>query len=901
MGLYNLQKILKPKSIAVVGASEKTNSIGRALVNNLIEAGYTGELFPVNPKYGKVLGLKSHSSLADINDEVDLAVIATPIETVPGIVRECGRIHAGGAIIISAGGKETGEKGRELEARILKEARKKGVRLIGPNCLGFICPARGINTTFSRTMPRAGEMAFVSQSGAICGAILDLSLKNKIGFSHFISIGSMLDVDFGDLIDYLGHEPDVKSILLYIETLTNVRKFMSAARAISRVKPIIALKSGRSPAGVRAVLSHTGALAGEDAVYDALFKRAGIVRVNTIEEFFDCAELVSRQPRPSGPNLAVITNSGGPGVMTADSLTHYGLRTASLEKETMSKLDKLLPSHWSRNNPIDILGDATAERYARAVEICMEAREVDAILVILVPTAITDPTRVAEEVIQAVKGKHVPLFASWMGGGTVEESRTLLNEAGIPSYNTPEQAVRAFLYMHTYSRNITMLQEIPPKLHRSLSFDRDLAQPYIEKGLARENGLLTEMESKELLAAYGLPVNQMATAASLEEAVERATEIGYPVVMKIDSPDIVHKTEAGGVQLDIFNEQDARLAFNKIMQGAQNFEPNARVLGVTLQPMIQRPDLELLMGIKNDPAFGPAIMFGLGGILAEVLKDRAIGLPPQNRSLARMIMEDTRVYSILKGYRNIPPADLELFEEMIIRLSQLAVDFPRIKELDMNPVMVKGGKPYVVDARVIVQETDAVSPMHLIISPYPAQYESHQTTSGGIKIFIRPVKPEDAPLFEELFQILSPNSVRTRFFTPLKKLPPDMLTRFTQIDYDREIALAAFDQTEGRERILGVSRVISEPDGDVAEFAVLVGDPWQGKGVGAKLLETVLRIGKERGIKTVFGTVLAENTGMLALGRNLGFKTNLIPHFSEYQLTIDLDKLPASFQSKPEG
>jgi acetyltransferase len=749
-------------------------------------------------------------------------------------------------------------------------------------------------------MPRAGELAFISQSGAICGAILDLSLKNKIGFSHFISIGSMLDVDFGDLIDYLGHESDVKSILLYVETLTNVRKFMSAARAISRAKPIIVLKAGRSPAGVRAVLSHTGALAGEDAVYDALFKRAGIVRVNTIAEFFDCAELVSKQPRPSGPNLAVITNSGGPGVMTIDSLTHYGLRATSLKKETMDKLDEILPSHWSHNNPIDILGDATADRYARAVEICIEAREIDAILVILVPTAITDPAQAAESVIQAVKGKRVPLFASWMGGGTVEQGRALLNDAGIPTYNTPEQAVQAFLYMYNYSRNIKMLQEIPPKLHRSLSFDQDLARSYIETGLTRENGLLTEMESKKLLAAYGLPVNRMAAAASMEEAVAAAEDIGYPVVMKIDSPDIVHKTEVGGVQLDIFNEKDARLACDRIREGAQKAAPSASISGVTLQPMVQRPDFELLMGIKNDPAFGPALVFGIGGILTEVLKDQAIGLPPQNRSLARMIMEDTRVCSILKGYRNIPPADLELFEEMIIRLSQLAVDFPQVKELDMNPVMVKGGKPYVVDARVIVQKTDVVSPLHLVISPYPAQYESFQTTSGGLKIFIRPLKPEDAPLFEELFQVLSPNSVRTRFFTPLKKLPPDMLTRFTQIDYDREIALAAFDQAENRERIMGVSRVISEPDGEVAEFAVLVGDPWHGKGVGAKLLEMVLRIGKERGIKTVFGTVLAENTGMLALGRKLGFKSNLIPDFAEYQLTIDLDSLPASFQPKPE-
>jgi len=888
MGLYNLDKIFKAESIAVIGASEKDGSIGSSHMRNLIQGGYQGKIFPVHPRYTTVHGIAAYPSLSKIDHPIDLAIIAIPIASVPQVIKECVEVGVGGTIIVSAGGREIGVQGLEIEEKIRREAEKGGLRVIGPNCLGIICPSIQINASFAAHMPYEGKLAFISQSGAICTAILDMSLKEGIGFSHFVSIGSMLDVDFGDLIDYLGNYPEVNSILLYIESLTNFRKFMSAARAVSRVKPIVILKSGRSPAGARAAVSHTGAMVGEDAVYDAAFKRAGIVRVNTIGELFDCAELMAKQPRPKGPRLGIITNAGGPGVMAADALAEYGAEPARLEPGTIEQLNELLPPCWSHSNPIDILGDASPERYAKAVDLCLKAKELDGLLLILTAQGMTDPAEVAELLTQKLKTKPCPVFASWMGGMDVEKGRDILNHAGIPTYDTPEQAVRSFLYMHEYSRNLEMLHEIPPKLSMSLLFNRDEARTLVDQGLKRKNGLLTEMESKRLLAAYGIPVTYTAVATSGEEAVQLAHLIGYPVVMKLHSSDIAHKTEVNGVRLDLRSEDEVREAYREILAGAQAYNPQAKILGVTLQPMIQRPDYEILLGAKRDENFGPAILFGMGGILTEILKDQALGLPPLNRSLARRLMESTQVYSLLQGYRNKPSVNLELLEEMIIRLSQLVEDFPEIVELDMNPVIVNEGRPCAVDARVILKPSEVPAPLHLVISPYPAQYESQTVVKDGLAVFIRPIKPEDAPLLVDLFNTLSPTSIYYRFFSPMKTLPHSMLARFTQIDYDREIALVALEEGRPEEKMLGGARVIGDPDGKKAEFAVMVGDPWQGKGVGAKLLEKCLQIAKERGVESVWGIVLRENTQMLALGRKLGFEASRTAEPGELELTIDL-------------
>lgn len=887
MSQYNLERIFNSRRVAVVGASERPGSIGNALMKNLKEGGFAGELLPVNPKRRSVHGIPAAGSVSDLETDVDLAVIATPIHTVPDIVEQCAAKKVAGAVIISAGGKEVGDKGREIEKQIQARAYAGGLRIIGPNCLGIIRPKGNLNASFASEMPRVGDLAFVSQSGAICTAILDLALKEHIGFSHFVSIGSMLDVDFGDLIHYLGDDPSAKSILLYIESLTNFRKFMSAARSVSRVKPVIVLKSGRSEAGARAAASHTGAMAGEDAIYDAAFKRAGIVRVDTIQDLFDCAELMAKQPQPRGPRLAIVTNGGGPGVMAADTLARYGLEPAPLAPATLDRLDALLPPFWSRGNPIDILGDASAERFQRTLEVCLEAKELDGVCVILAPQALTDPVSVAEALAGTAKDRRRPIFACWMGGKSIKTALKVLNKAGIPTHETPEQAVRAFLYMVEYAKNAESLLEVPPKLSRNLAFDQQKARRLM--GTALPDHFMFEAQAREVLSAYGLPVIPTATAASEEECVRLAGELGYPLVMKVHSPDITHKTEVGGVRLDLRSDEDVRSAFAQIMESVRRRRPEARIEGVTIQPFCADPDLEILLGAKRDVNFGPVILFGMGGIFAEVLKDRALGLPPMNRLLARRLMQQTRVWTLLQGYRNRPPADLELLEEMIIRLSQLLIDFPEIAELDMNPVVIKGGKPLVVDARILVAEAPQPSPLHLVISPYPEEDEEHLVTEGGVKLFIRPVRPEDAPMFQEFFKLLSPTSIYYRFFRLVKELPPRMLARFTQVDYDREIALVGLEDDPQAERMLGVARIMGDPDGKKGEFAVIVGDPWHGKGVGSSLLQKCLTIARRRGFKTIQGVVLSENTGMLALGRKLGFKVKKAPDSSEFELTFRFD------------
>ena len=891
MGLYNLDKIFKPESVAVIGASEKKESLGRAIMENLVEGGFEGDIIPVNPKHDRVLDRTCYPSLSEADNTPDLAVIATPIQSVPDIIDESARIGVGGAIIISAGGKEMGKEGEKLEEDIQHRAAEGGVRLIGPNCLGIIRPGKNLNASFANQMPLEGKLAFVSQSGAICTAILDLSLQENFGFSHFVSIGSMVDVDFGDLIDYQGHAADVSSILLYVESLTHIRKFMSAARSVSRIKPIVVLKSGKSEAGAKAAASHTGAMAGEDAVYDAAFKRAGIVRVGTIGELFDCAEILSKQPLPENSRLGIITNAGGSGVMAADALAEHSGNIEPLNERTLDKLNEVLPPHWSRNNPIDIIGDATADRYRKTVEICMEADEFDGLLVIFNPQAMSDPAEVARALTELLEKKSYPIFTCWMGGADAAKGQQVLNAASIPTYDTPEQAIRAFMYMHTYSRRLEALTEIPPRLSHSLSFDREAAEPLIQEGLDREGGGLTEVESKKILDAYGVPVNRTEIAGAEDEAVRLAEDMGYPVVMKVHSIDISHKSDADGVQLDLRSESEVRKAYDRIMKGAESYDPEAEVLGVTLQPMFLRPDFEILMGAKKDPNFGPVILFGTGGTLAEVVKDRALGLPPMNRLLARRLMEETRIYPLLKGYRNKPEADRELLEEMIIRLSQLVTDFPQISELDMNPVIVQDGKPVAVDARIKVEAVETESPRHLVISPYPAELESHEKTDEGLPIFVRPIKPEDAPLFEELFNTLSETSIYHRFFNPIKSLSRKMLARFTQLDYDRQIAMVAIDDREDEtEKMLGVARIIADPDGKTAEFAVLIGDPWQGQGIGAVLLQRCLDLARERGIRTIWGTVLTENRGMLALGKKLGFEAKPEPGSGEYEMLMEFDR-----------
>jgi acetyltransferase len=889
MSTEQLEKVFHPRSIAVVGASTCPDSVGYAVMKNLTQGGFAGPVYPVNKKHHVFIGKKSYQSLHQIDEPVDLVVVVTPMEVVPEVIAECCTIHAAGAVIISAGGKEIGEQGRQLETEIREAAKDSTLRIIGPNCQGIMCSASCLNAGLATRMPLEGKLAFISQSGAICKAILDFSIRENIGFSHFIGLGSMLDVDFGDVIDYLGSDPKVSSIVMYMENLVRQRNFMSAARAVSRMKPIIVLKAGRTKQGAQAAFSHTGAIVGTDEVYDAAFQRAGIVRVKTFEELFDAAEILSRKGRSMGPNLAILTNAGGPGVMAVDALSDYGVSPVQLSPDTMEALNAFLPPYWSHGNPVDILGDATPARYAAAVSILLKAKEVQGLLVMLAPPlAMADVTETARRLSEKITDTSIPVVTSWLGGTDVEKGREIFNQAGIATFDTPERAVRAFMNLYRHARGIEVLQQIPPRLSTRIQVNRARAEELIQQGLKHVSGLLMETESKSLLEAYGIPMNPTGLATSSDQAVMIAERLGYPVVMKILSREISRKTDTGGVLLNLKTRESVQNGFQLLVDNAGKNAPEALVSGVSIQPMITDTDCELIIGAKKDPDFGPVILFGLGGIYSELMEDRAIALPPLNRLLGSRLMEGTRVHRLLRGYRNCPPADLEKLEEILIRLSQLVTDFPQIAELDMNPLVIKNGQPLAVDARVVLSPISCPAPLHLSVSPYPAQYESRVYLPEIGELLVRPIRPEDALLLSELFDTLSPQSIYYRFFFPMKKLSQEMMARFTQIDYDREIALVAISESGFEEKMLGAARVILQQNMKDAEFAVLVGDPWQGKGIGAQLLQTCLDIARERHLQNIWGVALAKNTGMLALGRKLNFTIHPSTLVGEYELNLDL-------------
>ena len=880
MGIENLERMFQPKTIAVVGASEKKESIGLSVMQNLIDCGFNGRIYPVNPKHSTIMGKFACKAMHKLPEPADLVIIATPIATVPEITAQCLKNKAGGAVVISAGGKEIGESGMAIEAEIKKQIHNSGFRIIGPNCLGIISTRHRLNAGFAPRMPIGGKMAFISQSGAICTAILDYAARTHLGFSYFISLGSMLDVDFGDMIDYLGSDPAVSSIVMYVENLTRVRNFMSAARAVSRIKPIIALKAGRTRAGAIAAASHTGAMAGEDLIYDAAFKRAGIVRVKTFAELFDCASFIGKQTKSVNRGLAIVTNAGGPGVMAVDALSDYGLEPLSLSGKTLARLNAVLPDFWSHANPVDILGDATAERYRQVIEILMDASEVDGILVMLAPQRVTDPVIVAHMLAEQFRQQQFPVLTSWLGGVDVEPGRSIFEKAGIPTFDSPERAIRAYMNLYKYWRNIEMLQQIPGRLPENLYMDRKLVLKFIQRGLDRPNGLLTEVESKSVLAAYGINVNPTRSALNQEEAIHMADEIGYPVALKINSSTVIHKSESGGVFLNLADADALRNACGKILE---KFGPDAEF---SVQEMIPKSEFELIAGVKKDPWFGPVILFGMGGTLTEIFGDIAVTLPPLNRMLARRLIEETRICKVLKGYRGLAAVDTGIIEELLIRLSQLVIDYPQIDQIDINPIVIKENLIYALDARIIVGQGEVAQYKHLSISPYPEHLEEIIDVSGIGNLLIRPIRPEDAPLLEAHFNSLSERSVYFRFFGPMKKMPHHMLARFTQIDYDREIAMVAILQGDAGEKMIGVGRIIMEPGRKAAEFAVVVADQYHGKGIGAILMRQSLAVARKMGIEKVYGIVLPGNTSMLALGKKLGFSIKQEP--GQYELTLDM-------------
>ena len=888
MKRFFLDQFFKPDSVAVIGASDKEGHIGSTLVRNLLQGGFPGTIYPVNRNYPEIHGLPAFAAISALPAPADLAIIAIPIKDVPEVISHCGAGGIQAAIIVASGGREVGPEGKEIEAAIKAAAVKAGVRYLGPNSMGLLSPFARLNASLAPQQPPPGSLAFISQSGALCRSVLGWSTQKNIGFSHFISVGSMTDLDFADLIDYLGNEEKARSIVIYMESLTQHRKFMSAARSVSRVKPIIVVKAGRSGAGARAAASHTGAMAGEDVAYNAAFRRAGIIRVDTVGQLFDCAEALGKLKLPTGGGLGIITNAGGPGVMAADALSRWQTELAVLRDETLAQLDQILPPYWSRSNPVDILGDAEPSRYLEVVRLALQAPELSGLVIILSPQALTDPTGVARALAPELPGQARPVFAVWMGGPEVAEGVKILNDAGIPTFETPEQAVDTFMEMRTYSERRELLQQTPPRLPRELQVGTRTARTFIDHCLERQATILTELESKAILSAYGIPVNRTVAASSAPDAAKAAAVIGFPVVMKINSPDITHKADVGGVRCHIHNEAEVLAAFHEIIEDAQTQQPEARVLGVTVQEQEKAADCELLIGSKRDPDFGPLILVGAGGTLTEVFQDVAVDLPPLNLLLARRLIEKTRISKVLRGYRNLPPANLDLLSEILVRVSQLVTDFPEIIELDINPLSVISGRFVGLDARLVVEPSSVPAPRHLIIAPYPNQYESDWMMRDGTPVLLRPMKPEDEPLVSDFLGKCSEDTLYFRYFKLIKRWTHEMLIRFTQNDYDRELGLMAIGQPPGPEVMMGVSRLVMDANRESAEFAVIIADPWQGKGLGPKLLERVISIAREQGVKVLWGEVLATNQPMLEMVKRLGFSTKRQPESQTFRVEMKL-------------
>ncbi|HEX5221046.1 MAG TPA: bifunctional acetate--CoA ligase family protein/GNAT family N-acetyltransferase [Verrucomicrobiae bacterium] len=879
---HPLDSIFSPKTVAVIGATENPGSVGRTLFQNLGRGGFNGVVYPVNPKRASVLAVKAYPDIASVPDKVDLAVICTPAKTVPGIIQDCIKAGVPGAVIISAGFKETGPEGVKLEQQILADARQAGMRLVGPNCLGVMVPHKGLNATFATAIANPGNVGFLSQSGALCTAVLDWSLKEHVGFSAFISIGSMLDVGWGDLIYYLGDDPNTKSIVIYMETIGDARAFLSAAREVALTKPIIVIKPGRTEGAAKAAASHTGSLTGSDDVLDAAFKRCGVLRVNNISDLFYMSEVLGRQPRPKGNRMTMITNAGGPGVLATDALITGGGALAEVSQGTIEELNKILPAAWSHNNPIDVLGDASAEVYAKTLEIAGRDPNSDGLLVILTPQAMTDCTGTAEKLkaFGHIAGK--PVLASWMGGKDVAEGEAVLNRAGIPTFPYPDTAARVFSQMWKYADNLRALYEtpVPSASADDLASGRAKANALLESVKKSGRTILTEAESKDLLACYSIPTVATKVANTEAEAITLAKEIGFPVVLKLFSETITHKTDVGGVLLNLKDEAEVKRAFNAIKTactekaGAQHFQ------GVTVQKMIKLSEgYEIILGSSIDPQFGPVLLFGMGGQLVEVFKDKALALPPLNTTLARRMMETTKIYHALKGVRGRKSVDLAALEKLMVGFSQLVAEQRWIKEIDINPLFASADDLVALDARVILHEasTEENKLPKLAIRPYPTHYVSEWKMKNGTPVLIRPIRPEDEPLLVAFHKTLSEESVYHRYFSQLKldqRIAHERLTRICFNDYDREIALVVEHQNSktGEPEILGVGRLSKERGLNTAEFAMLVSDAWQKQGLGTELLKRLVQVARDEKLDALTADILADNFAMQIVSKKAGFK-----------------------------
>jgi acetyltransferase len=875
---HPLDAIFLPHNVAVIGASERQGSVGRAVLWSLVSSPFGGTVFPVSDKRSSVLGIKAYRSVSDLPEQVDLAVVVTPAEAVPAVIGECVDAGVRGAIVISAGFKEHGEQGQDLERQILERLQGTGMRLLGPNCLGVMNPLSGLNATFATHIARPGNVAFISQSGALCTAILDWCQKEQVGFSAFVSVGSMLDVGWGDLIDYLGNDPRTHSIVMYMETVGDARSFLSAAREVSLNKPIIVIKPGRTEAAAHAAASHTGSMTGSDEVMEAAFRRCGVLRVTTIADLFYMADVLSKQPRPRGPRLAIVTNAGGPGVLAADSIIASGGQLAELSPKSMETLNQLLPPHWSHNNPVDVLGDALPDRYVKVADIAINDPNVDGLLAIICPQGMAAPTQTAEQLKPYAKVTGKPILASWMGGPDVAAGTDILNRAGIPTFPFPDTAARVFYYMWRYSYNLRGLYETPVLPDESEAGpDRAKAERMVREVRTAGRTILTEVESKQLLAAYGIPTVATLEALSEQEAVQRADELGYPVVVKLLSKTITHKTDVGGVQVNLLDADAVRKAYRAIEASVREQAGAEHFLGVTVQPMVKLDGYELILGSTDDAQFGPVLLFGAGGQLVEVFRDRALSLPPLNTTLARRLMEQTRVFEALRGVRGRKAVDVSALGELLVKFSQLVVEQRWIKEIDINPLLASPERLQALDARVVVYgpEVTADKLPRLAIRPYPTQYVTPWTMKSGDPVTIRPIRPEDEPLLIKLHQALSDRSVYLRYFQPLKlstRTAHERLTRICFIDYDREMALVVEHKTaDGSPQIIAIGRLSKLRCREKAELAVLVDDRFQRQGLGTELYRRLIAVAHEERVKLVVSTILNENREMRAICQKLGF------------------------------
>jgi acetyltransferase len=881
MSLHNLDQIFKPQRIALICLGAKPSPLALSTLHNLLDCGFPGVVYPVNPDIESFQGIPTYTDVAHLPRTPDLALICAPAGEVPSIVEDCGRAGIGGIVIMSGGFRESGEEGRLLERTISGIVRRfPGMRIIGPNSLGLIVPNRNLNASHAVTMPKAGRLAFVSESRALCNSVIDWAAEEGIGFSAFVSIGTMLDVGFGDLIDYFGSDPDTRAIILYLQSIEHPRKFMSAARAFARSKPIVAYKAGRYAESAQAAASHTGAMVAEDAVYEAAFKRAGVVRVTELDDVFDVAELLASQRLPRGARLGIITNAGGPAIIATDALLARRGSLAMLSDETLAGLDTVLPPVWSRANPVDLLDSAPPERYANATSLVLEDANVDAALVIFATQTNSDPQRIAEVVVEAARSSHKPILAAWMGGGRVRNGIRVLNEASIPTHTTPEQAVRAFMHLVTYSNNLESLYETPRDIPVHFNLNRRKLRKKLRPLLEEGAGGLTELQAWAFLRAYQIPVCKSSIARSTDEAVKVAGRIGYPVALKVLSPKILHKVDMGGVALDLQRPDEVRAAYKRMRSSAGGTLSEDDFKGVTVQKMMHFSDsLELILGAKKDATFGPVIMIGIGGIATGVVQDRALGLPPLNERLVRTMLESLRFWPVLEGYRGQPAIDLDQLIEVIIRFSLLVTDYPEIREFDINPLLATPERVLALGAAMILDDTVDTSRLrpysHLAIRPYPEEYVRSGSLRDGTSVTFRSIRPEDEPLWHELIETSSPESIRFRFRSLFRQATHQMAVEHCMIDYEREIAIVAETRDAEQRQLCGAAQLMADADHEAAEFAVLVPDPWQGRGVGGMLLDYSLRLARRWGIQRVVAETDPDNRRMLAVFEKRGFTAHM--------------------------